>query len=196
MTRAFGSPKMPRTVGLGRNPAKRYVSHKRWFFDIPNPYQIPAPQNSAQTPANTAQQASFQPSFTHSPGRRAKKEGGANSKLTSPSKGYDTPCGNAKQVVAPPRGSALPPASFPQIRKVVVFERNDLRVSASNCNYVRYPSSFSSPWGPARPSRSTGHLAEIYFCHPAVSMATSSPHYFRQKAVALDAAKPQHLPHP
>jgi len=29
MTRAFGSPKMPRTVGCGRNPRKAYASHSR-----------------------------------------------------------------------------------------------------------------------------------------------------------------------
>jgi len=29
ITRAFGSPKMPRTVGAGRKPGKQYASHSR-----------------------------------------------------------------------------------------------------------------------------------------------------------------------
>jgi len=29
ITRAFGSPKMPRTVGSGRNPGKQYESQSR-----------------------------------------------------------------------------------------------------------------------------------------------------------------------
>jgi hypothetical protein len=33
MTRAFGSPKTPRTVGCGRNPGNAYASHsRRWRF--------------------------------------------------------------------------------------------------------------------------------------------------------------------
>ena len=31
ITRAFGSPKMPCTVGCGRKPGKQYVSHSRRF---------------------------------------------------------------------------------------------------------------------------------------------------------------------
>jgi hypothetical protein len=34
MTRAFGSPKIPRTVGCGRKPGKAYPSHSHRFrFD-------------------------------------------------------------------------------------------------------------------------------------------------------------------
>ena len=33
--RAFGSPKIPRTVELGLKPGNRYVSHKRRYFRIP-----------------------------------------------------------------------------------------------------------------------------------------------------------------
>ena len=38
--RAFGSPKMPYTVDLGRKPGKRYVSHKRRCLRIPKSCQI------------------------------------------------------------------------------------------------------------------------------------------------------------
>ena len=40
ITRTFGSPKIPRTVEAGRKPAKRYVSHKRWYLCIRNSYHI------------------------------------------------------------------------------------------------------------------------------------------------------------
>ena len=46
MTRAFGSPKMPRTVGAGRKPGKRYASHKRRCFRIRHHARCLDPQNS------------------------------------------------------------------------------------------------------------------------------------------------------
>ncbi len=55
ITRAFGSPKMPRTVELGRKPAKRYASHKRLYLCIRNSYQI-------FTSLNTDLKQCYQPS--------------------------------------------------------------------------------------------------------------------------------------
>src|SRR6516164_2725025 len=47
ITRAFGSPKMPRTVGSGRKPGKQYASHsrlrRRHRRAIQIAWQIPAP---------------------------------------------------------------------------------------------------------------------------------------------------------
>jgi len=43
MMRAFGSPKIPRTIGCARKPANEYVSQmRRWRFDalaMQNPWQ-------------------------------------------------------------------------------------------------------------------------------------------------------------
>ena len=64
---------MPRTVVLGRKPAKRYASHKRWCLCIPNPYQIFACQNSVERPTNTLSKANSQPGITHERTRRAEK---------------------------------------------------------------------------------------------------------------------------
>ena len=47
ITRAFGSPKMPRTTGSGRKPGKQYASHSRRFREdrrtIQIAWQIPSP---------------------------------------------------------------------------------------------------------------------------------------------------------
>ena len=58
ITRAFGSPKIPRTIGSARKPANEYVSQsRRRRFDaraIQNSCQIPAPSKcriSLQSPA-------------------------------------------------------------------------------------------------------------------------------------------------
>jgi hypothetical protein len=48
MMRAFGSPKIPRTVGCARKPANEYVSHsRRRRFDalaMQNPWQKSQPE--------------------------------------------------------------------------------------------------------------------------------------------------------
>jgi hypothetical protein len=58
ITRAFGSPKIPRTIGSARKPVNEYVSQsRRRRFDaraIQNSCQIPAPSKcriSLQSPA-------------------------------------------------------------------------------------------------------------------------------------------------
>jgi hypothetical protein len=67
--RAFGSPKIPRTVDLGRKPGKQYVSHKRRCFRIPKSCQISQPLKYSNLPRT---QPTFYAIFTHSIGRRPK----------------------------------------------------------------------------------------------------------------------------
>jgi hypothetical protein len=53
MMRAFGSPKMPRTVASGRNPGIAYASHNRRFrtfkADIRNSRLISSPVKMLET---------------------------------------------------------------------------------------------------------------------------------------------------
>jgi hypothetical protein len=55
MMRAFGSPKMPRTVASGRKPGNAYASHSRRFrarqADIRKPRQVSNTPSQAKNPA-------------------------------------------------------------------------------------------------------------------------------------------------
>ena len=66
MTRAFGSPKTPRTVGCGRNPGKAYASHSRRcrFVELAmrKSSQLRDPP---QTPIFTRGKLDLLPQFTH-----------------------------------------------------------------------------------------------------------------------------------
>jgi hypothetical protein len=70
--RALGSPKTPRTVALGRNPAKRYVSISRRSVRIPQPCHVFPHRNTPQTLIQSHFPASQLAFFTHSIGRRSK----------------------------------------------------------------------------------------------------------------------------
>jgi hypothetical protein len=64
MIRAFGSPKIPRTIGCARKPANEYVSQmRRRRFDalaIQNPWQKSHPEKS-QIPLNPHSSRPFTP---------------------------------------------------------------------------------------------------------------------------------------
>src|SRR5262245_40035669 len=74
ITRAFGSPKMPRTLGCGRKPGKQYASHsRRRRFDgraIQLECQIPSPAVMQNTYTMHRFVALLAPKFTHSIPRR------------------------------------------------------------------------------------------------------------------------------
>jgi hypothetical protein len=69
MTRAFGSPKTPRTVGCGRNMGNAYASHSRRFrFDevaMPTWSQFPPPLNMPESQHPRRFRADSPPQTTH-----------------------------------------------------------------------------------------------------------------------------------
>jgi hypothetical protein len=69
MTRAFGSPKTPRTVGRGRKPGKAYVSHSRRsrFVEVGMPTwsQFPPPLNMPERQHPRRFRADSPPQMTH-----------------------------------------------------------------------------------------------------------------------------------
>src|SRR4029453_17859244 len=69
--RALGSPKTPRTVALGRNPANRYVSLSRRSVCMVQPCHVFPPCNTPQTLNQSHFPTSQRASFTHSIGRRS-----------------------------------------------------------------------------------------------------------------------------
>ena len=73
--RAFGSPKIPRTVGCTRNPLNAYVSHNRRtrFFDvaIATPCQNSRYPKMLQGRSSSGFHTDSRPKFTHSNTRRS-----------------------------------------------------------------------------------------------------------------------------
>ncbi len=69
--RALGSPKTPRTVALGRNPAKRYVSISRRSVGIAQACHVFPHCNTPQTLIQSHFPTSQFDFFTHSIGRRS-----------------------------------------------------------------------------------------------------------------------------
>jgi len=69
MTRAFGSPKTPRTVGRGQKPGKAYASHSRRFrfveVAMPTWSQFPVPLNMTESQQPRRFQTDLPRQFTH-----------------------------------------------------------------------------------------------------------------------------------
>ena len=75
MTRAFGSPKTPRTVGCGRKPGNAYASHSRRFASLESPSKhharFPARLNRSKPSAGADFQLRSAQKLSTLPSRRA-----------------------------------------------------------------------------------------------------------------------------
>src|SRR5262249_27857758 len=69
--RAFGSPKMPRTVAAGRKPGNRYVSGRRMIFRIQKSCQVSTPLKRRKTTEKWLRGPHSSRVLTHTLGRRA-----------------------------------------------------------------------------------------------------------------------------
>jgi hypothetical protein len=72
ITRALGSPKIPKTVCSGRKPGNRYVSHSLRFFAIRKQYHFSEPVPNYEYTIPKGLLAYYLINFTHSLGRRPK----------------------------------------------------------------------------------------------------------------------------
>src|SRR5262249_13071936 len=86
MMRAFGSPKMPRTVASGRNPGNAYASHKRLFralqADIRNPRQVSNTPAQDGNPAMMGVSYVLTPKSTHTTLSKTREYKGLSGTLT------------------------------------------------------------------------------------------------------------------